>query len=276
MNEAWLASAVDRGLRILIIIAAIFAGAKFIAMVSAQLLSFAQRKSSDEIQAREREKRLATVVKLVNTTLRVTMFGFATLMILREIGLDITPLLTGAGIAGVAVGFGAQSLVKDMIAGFFILVEDQVRIGDVIKINGGISGSVERMELRVTAIRDGDGTLHVVPNGEIKSVSNMTYEFSRAVVNIPLAYRADLKRVSDVIEKSISDFEGDPKWKKVLRGRPDFLGVTDFHHEVFTVQIVAKTNPHAQWETARELRARVMTALEESEIRLGAVKLPSI
>lgn len=119
----------------------------------------------------ERDMRVQTLVRLMDTTLRVILVGAAFLMALREVGLDITPLLTGAGIAGVALGLGAQTLVKDVIAGFFLLAEDQIRIGDAVRISG-FSGKVERMELRITVLRDEDGALHIIPNSEIKAVTN--------------------------------------------------------------------------------------------------------
>jgi small conductance mechanosensitive channel len=261
----------DRSLRVLLIIAIVLACAKLIGLVCRQILKAANgSKQGSPSHAHEREKRLSTVVGLIQTTLKVLLYGTALLMILREIGLDITPLLTGAGIAGVAVGFGAQSLVKDVISGFFILLEDQIRVGDVIKINAGLAGSVERMELRVTAIRDGDGTLHIIPNGEIKSVSNMTYEFAQAVVDVPLPYETDLKKLWPVLEKVASEFELDPKWKERLSGRPEFVGITKFDATFMVLQIAVKTEPHGRWAVAGELRRRVKLALDGAGIVLLA------
>ncbi|MEW6058249.1 MAG: mechanosensitive ion channel family protein [Bdellovibrionota bacterium] len=262
----WLNTLIDRGLRVILIIAVVLVCAKLIHLISLQILAFAKKAHRENGHGREREKRIETVVKLVDTSLRVILFGAAILMGLRELGLDITPLLTGAGIAGVALGFGAQSLVKDTIAGFFLLVEDQIRIGDVIKLNNLLSGTVERMELRVIAIRDGDGTLHIVPNGEIKSVSNMTYDFACAVVDLPFTYQVDLKRLSEVLEKVACEFEEDPKWKMQLRSRVEVLGVTKFEHTHMTVEISAKTEPHSKWSVARELRKRVKFALDEAGV----------
>lgn len=268
-RHPWVASFADKALRVLVIIAVVLVCAKLIHVICTRILTRA-RKAHGNSRAAEREKRLATVVQLVDTSLRVILFGAALLMVLREFGVDITPLLTGAGIAGVALGFGSQSLVKDMIAGFFLLIEDQIRVGDVIKINNALSGSVERMELRVTAIRDGDGTLHIVPNGEIKSVSNMTYDFSQSVVDLPIPYSADLKKVYVALTKVAQDLELDPKWKTELRSRPEFLGVTKFERDFMTVVLTAKTEPHSRWSVEREVRRRVVEALAQIGIGLPA------
>ena len=250
-----------KGLRIVVILAVVLVCAKLIHAISKGILKRAGATG-------EREKRVATVVKLVDTSLRVMLFGAALLMALREVGLDITPLLTGAGIAGIAVGLGAQTLVKDVIAGFFILIENQIRVGDVIKVSNGLSGTVERMELRVTAIRDGDGTLHVIPNGEIKSVSNMTHDFGNAVVDVYIPYQADLKKASAALAKIADEFDGDPKWKMHLSGKPEFLGLTKLEATCMNLQIVVKTPPHSRWTVARELRARAVLALATEGVEL--------
>lgn len=255
---------------VLAIIAIVVVCAKLIHAICVRILGAAHKTDLSDGNAREREKRLSTVIKLVDTTLRVMLYGAALLMVLRELGLDITPLLTGAGIAGVALGFGAQSLVKDVISGFFILIENQIRVGDVIRINNGLSGSVEKIELRVTAIRDGDGTLHIIPNGEIKSVSNMTYEFAQAVVDVHLVYQVDLKKTFDTLASVASEFENDPKWKKQLRNRPEFLGITKFDPSYMTLQLVVETEPHSRWSVSRELRRRIKLALDHEGIKLPA------
>lgn len=267
----WITAIADRALRVLVIIAVVIICAKLIHVICERILKTA-RDSSSATNGRkaEREKRLATVIKLVDTSLRVILFGAAVMMVLREFGVDITPLLTGAGIAGVALGFGAQSLVKDMIAGFFLLVEDQIRIGDVVKVNNLLSGTVERMELRVTAVRDGDGTLHIVPNGEIKSVSNMTYQFSKALVELPLPYSVDLRKLALVVQPALDGLECDPKWRPMLRSKPEFLGISKFEHTHMTALIVATTEPHARWSVDREIRRRLKNVLDEARLGFNA------
>ncbi len=265
----WLELLIERSTKVVLIIAVVFGCAKLIHVLSKRILASAHKaKQGTHKNAYEREKRLATVVKLIDTTLRVMLFAFGFLMLLRELGLDITPFLTGAGIAGVALGFGSQSLVKDVISGFFLLVEDQIRVGDVIKINSGLAGSVERMELRVTAIRDGDGTLHIIPNGEIKSVSNMTYEFANAVVDLPVPYQVDLKQLVKVLSEVARELENDPKLKDELRSRPEFLGIVKFEADHMLVEISVRTEPHSRWAVAREIRSRMMLALDAAGIGL--------
>jgi small conductance mechanosensitive channel len=259
----------ERGLHVIFIVIMVLVCIKLINIICLKALNTAER-SKDGIERRstERTKRLMTVIKLLDTSLCVVLYCTAGLMILKEIGLDITPLLTGAGIAGVALGFGAQSLVKDMISGFFILIEDQSCVGDVIRINNGLSGTVERMELRVIAIRDDDGTLHIIPNGEIKSVSNMTYEFANAVVTIPLPYNTDLTHLSEVIENTLSSFNVDSTWKPQLRDNPKFIGITDFLPTHMLVKITVKTDPNSRWSVEHEIRRRIVTSFDSAKISL--------
>lgn len=267
--ETWIELLIERSLKVLVIIAGVFVCAKLIHVICMRILDVAhENKDGSDSFKSERDKRLATVVKLVDTTLRVGLFSTATLMALREFGLDISPLLTGAGIAGVALGFGAQSLVKDVISGFFLLIENQIRLGDVVKVNNGLSGSVERMELRVTAIRDGDGTLHIIPNGEIKSVSNMTYQFAQSVIEIPVAYQTDIQLLDSVLKTVAEEFATDTRWKTELIGRPDFIGITEFKSHHMVVQLSAKTVPHSRWAVSRELRQRCKVALDKAGIQL--------
>jgi small conductance mechanosensitive channel len=279
---AWAENLIDRGLRVLVIIAVVFACAKLIHIICKRVLAAGANKTKNLAgsDATEHTKRVATVVKLVDTSLRVILYSAAVLMVLREIGLDITPLLTGAGIAGVAVGFGAQSLVKDVISGFFILIEDQIRVGDVIKVNNGLAGSVERMELRVLALRDADGTLHIIPNGEVKAVSNMTHGFAGVVVDVHVPYQVDLKSLNKALDGVARDLENDPRWKGDLRSQPEFIGITRFEPDHMVVQLTAKVEPHSRWSVAREIRRRIILALDGEDIRLPATaptaRLPSV
>jgi small conductance mechanosensitive channel len=262
----WFDLFIARGFRILVILAVVFICAKLIHLICIKILESA-RHSSEGITS-EREKRLATVVKIVDRSLRIMIFGAAGLMVLRELGLDITPLLTGAGIVGVAIGFGSQSLVRDMISGFFLLIENQIRVGDSIRINGGIAGTVERMELRVTAIRDGEGTLHTIPNGEIKSVSNMTYEFAQALVSVPLSYRVQSGRVADLLTTLGKEFSSDREWSRFLLGETEYAGITEFGPQSFTVQVSVKTLPHSRAVVSRELRRRIKDVFEREKIEM--------
>lgn len=269
-DNQWIERFFESGLKVLVILAIVWGLSKLIHQICMGILKRAHALSEKKgaLQVHERDKRLSTVLRLLDTTLRIILYVAGGLMALRELGLDITPFLTGAGIAGLAIGFGAQSLVKDVISGFFLLVEDQIRVGDIVKINGSITGLVERMELRVTAIRDRDGALHIVPNGEIKTVSNMTYEFSKAVVSIPVPYVVGLKLLTETLSQVAGDFECDPQWKDKLLARPEFLGVTAFWPDYMMVELTVKTDPHERWVVSRELHRRVKLALEQSGISL--------
>jgi small-conductance mechanosensitive channel len=257
----------EKSIRIALILCVVFVSAKFIHWVSEKIVEAAKKKDTSV----EREKRLATVVGLIDTLFRILLFGAAFLMVLKEFGVDISPLLTGAGIAGVALGLGAQSIVKDILAGVFFLIEDQIRIGDVIKINSSLSGTVERMELRVTALRDGDGTLHIVPNGEIKSVSNMTYEFSQALVDLPIPVSVEMNKALSIIQKVVQEFKLDSEWGREVRDGVDLLGVQSIKPGFYTVQISAKTGAHARWKVARELRRRLLHSFNSENISLDVI-----
>lgn len=270
-HHPWITNVTDRLFRIVLIIAVVVTCAKLIKILGSQFRKLANQRPveagpAQDSRALDRAKRLNTVMKLIETSARVILLGAGLLMILRELGLDVTPLLTGAGIAGVAIGFGAQSLVKDVISGMFLLLEDQIRLGDTVRINAGLSGTVERMELRVTAIRDGDGTLHIIPNGEIRSVSNMTYEFGRALVELPISYKSDIEQVSRTIQAVLDKFKAEESWRLRLRGDPVFVGITAFNVGAMVVQVVAETDAGARWSVATELRRRIKIAFDAENI----------
>ena len=163
----------------------------------------------------ERTKRTETLALIVETTLRVVILTGAFLMVLKQVGIEIGPLLAGAGVIGLAVGFGAQSLVKDVIGGFFILFENHMNVGDVVKISG-VAGLVESINLRVTVLRDLEGKVHIVPNGEIGVVTNMTKEYSRAVLEIGVAYKENVDRVIEVLEEVGEGMQKDEAFGKLI------------------------------------------------------------
>ena len=215
----------------------------------------------------EREKRARTVASLLRTVGTTLMLVIAGMMVFREIGLDITPLIAGAGVAGFAIGFGAQSLIKDVIAGFFILLEDQFHVGDVIQA-AGVSGQVEQMTLRLTIIRDLQGTVHFIPNGEIKLVSNLTKEWSRAVLEIGVGYGEDVDRVIALLGEVGHSMAQDEVFGKLLVEPPQVLGVEALAESQVTVRMLAKTLPLKQWEVARELRRRIKLRFDQEGIQI--------
>lgn len=214
----------------------------------------------------EREKRAYTLASLLRTVGTTLVLIFGLMMVLREIGLDITPLIAGAGVAGLAIGFGAQSLVRDVIAGFFLLLEDQFHVGDVIQA-AGVSGQVEQMTLRMTIVRDLQGTVHFIPNGEIKVVSNLTKEWSRVVVEIGVGYEEDVDRVIAVLTEVGQSLAQDESIGKLVLEPPQALGIEALTDSQVTIRVLAKTLPFKQWEVARELRRRIKSRFDQEGIR---------
>ena len=219
------------------------------------------------LDALERAKRARTLGAVISKVTTVLVSGIALLMILREFNLDIAPVLTGAGIVGLAVGFGAQTLVRDIISGFFLILEDQVRVGDIAAING-TSGLVDAINLRTIVLRDEQGTVHVFPNGAITTLANFSKEFSYAVVEVPISYREDVEGVAAILRSIGASLEADPKFAALLLGPVEILGLEAFHDWSMTMKFRMKTVPLKQWEVARELRRRVRAGFEAQGIEV--------
>ena len=188
----------------------------------------------------------------------VTVGFVAILMLLRELTIDVVPILTGAGIAGLAVGFGAQNLVRDVISGFFIILEDQVRIGDAARING-VAGTVEQINLRTIVVRDGEGAVQVFPNGTITALANLSKQFAYAVVDVRIAYSENIDRVMGTIREVGASMERDAHWGTLVLAPIDILGVESLADGVATIRVKFKTQPLNQGKIASELRRRLMT-----------------
>lgn len=215
----------------------------------------------------EREKRAATIGKVVRNLTRVVAWGIAGLMILRECGIDIGPILAGVGIAGIAVGFGAQWLVKDFLAGIFILLENQFRVGDVIE-TAGVSGIVERITLRATTLRDLKGNVHVIPNGAMSVVTNMTKQWSRVVLDVGVSYRENVDEVIEVLKAVGADLEADPKFSEMINQPIEVLGVESFSDSAVVIRAMFTTKPLQQWAVGREFRRRIKMAFDERGIEI--------
>jgi small conductance mechanosensitive channel len=215
----------------------------------------------------EREKRAETLVNIMNSAIKVFIYIVASFMILREVGADIGPLLAGVGIAGLAIGFGAQTLVKDFLTGFFILMENQYRVGDVVRI-GDHAGLVEKVNLRTTVLRDLEGVVHTIPNGEVQSVNNLTHGWSRVVLNIGVAYKEDIDKVIGLLRQVGKTMRAEQPYDQLMLGDPQVLGVDGFGESEVTIKMIAKTSPLKQWEVARELRRRIKYAFDEEGIEI--------
>ena len=243
------------------------------AWVAARVTRLAGRKIMDLTQdddpttKSEREKRAETLVRIINSAIKVFIYIIACFMILKEVGVDIAPLLAGVGIAGLAIGFGAQTLVKDFLTGFFILMENQYRVGDVVKI-GDHAGLVESIKMRITVLRDLEGIVHTIPNGEVQSVKNMTYGWSRVVLNIGVAYKENVDQVMDVLREVGRKMREEEEYCSFMIDDPQILGVDDFGDSQVTIKMLAKTIPLKQWEVARELRRRIKHAFDEKGIEI--------
>jgi small conductance mechanosensitive channel len=215
-------------------------------------------------RARQRADTLSTVLRGVATAIIWTIASF---LILEELGINLAPLIAGAGIAGVALGFGAQSVVKDVLSGFFMLVEDQFGVGDNIALDG-ISGTVERVTLRITTLRDINGTLWHVPNGEILRVGNQSQLWSRAVVDTDVAPDADIEHAAQIIKTAADELWQDEEFDAGFTEEPELLGVERSSPEGVTIRLVVKTRPASQYRSQRELRRRIRIALTEAGVPL--------
>ncbi len=215
----------------------------------------------------EIQKRANTLSNVFVKTAGAVFIIAAVFMILSEVGLDIAPVLAGFGIAGIAVGFGAQSLVKDLIAGVFILLENQYGVGDVVRV-ADIAGLVEEVGLRRTILRDLDGIVHVVPNGEIKVASNFTKEWSRVNLNVSVGYGEDLDRVIAVINRIGREMAEDAFWGPDILSAPHVLRVHAFEDSGIAIKVLGDTKPLKQWDIMGELRRRIKRVFDEEGIEI--------
>lgn len=224
----------------------------------------AQMRGKDEDEVKQRADTLAGV--LIKTSVVIVAI-VALFTILAEVGVSIAPALAGFGVVGIAVGFGAQSLIKDLIAGVFILLENQYSVGDVVRI-AGITGLVEEINLRRTVMRDLDGVVHSVPNGEITVASNYTKEWSRVNMNISVGYGEDLDRVIEVINRIGRDMANEPYWASVMLTPPQVLRVDAFEDSGIAIKILGDSKPIKQWEIMGELRRRIKRVFDEEGIEI--------
>lgn len=263
--EALGAWAAGSGLRVALIVLLAWMITHVVALVVRRLEGELQTTGSVDVI--ERAKRARTVGKLIQNTVYVLVTTIATLMVLRELAVDITPILTGAGIVGLAIGFGAQSLVKDIISGFFIILENQIRVGDVANIDG-TGGLVERITLRTIILRDEAGTVHVIPNGSIQRLSNLTKDFSFYVATIGVAYKEDTDRVVEVLKAVAEGLLQDERFAPWMLGPLEVIGVDRFSESSVDLKVRLKTVPIKQWDVGREFLRRVKKAFDAEGIEI--------
>jgi moderate conductance mechanosensitive channel len=220
----------------------------------------------DPVVKRRREQRARTLASLLNNFALVVIVIVTGLTILNAF-IDTAPLLATAGVAGLALSFGAQSLVRDLISGTFILLEGQFAIGDVIRVDA-TAGMVERITLRTTTLRDHEGVVHVIPNGEIKTVSNLTKTWSRAVLDVGVAYRENVDDVMAVLRDLGAAMYADEDWRALFLEEPQVVGVQGFADSSVTIRVSAKTLPLKQWDVAREMRRRIKNRFDAEGIEI--------
>lgn len=274
--EFWqqtMTEAVGWAVRVLPGILVILITAFLVSRIFGRLLKRASRmisenlKKGSQLDPGELDKRVATLTDILTTSVKVLLWLVVVMMVLRRLGIDVAPIIAGAGILGLAIGFGAQELVRDFIAGFFILMENQVRTGDVALING-TGGFVEHVGLRTIVLRDNTGTVHVFQNGKISTLSNMTKEWSAMVFDIGVAYKEDTDNVVRVMEEVAAELRGDEMLGPDIIEDLEVLGVDAFGDSEVVIKARLKTKPIRQWAVGREYRRRLKYAFDREGIEI--------
>lgn len=259
--------ALVNGLQILVVIVLIYIGLR---IVTRFLEPAVRRTVAAEMQDQsqvEYEKRVDTLTHVLHRTAWLIAILIALMMILPELGINTSALIAGTSLIGFAVGFGAQNFVKDVIAGIFILVENQYGKGDVVNI-AGVGGLVEDVNLRRTVLRDLDGAIHSVPNGEISVASNLTRTWSRANFIVGVSYGEDMDHVFSVINRVGQEMASDPAWSKDIVEAPKVLGIENFNDSSIDIRVLGVTQPIRQWDVMRELRRRLKAAFDAEDIEI--------
>ncbi len=223
---------------------------------------------SDQLPTRFRSQQLRTLASVVNGVGTFVVCFVALLQVLPLFGVDVKPLLASAGVVGLAIGFGAQTLVHDVINGFFILVENQYAIGDTVKV-AGVSGTVEEMSLRKTILRDANGTLHSVPNSEIKIVSNLTRDWSQVSLTVAVDYSEASDRIIKLLQDVGEELRNDPSYAEVIVGDPEVPGIERVQGPEVDYLVLVKVRPGHQFAVSRELRRRIKDRFEQNKIKPG-------
>jgi len=265
--DRWSETLWTHGLRIILVLVVVYVGLQVLRHALDRVARAAVGRQMEGQPEVEIEKRADTLTHVVYRTASVVGFAIAVLTILPELGINIGPLLAGAGIAGLAIGLGAQSLVRDTINGLFILVENHYGKGDVVRI-AGVGGLVEDVNLRRTVLRDLDGTVHSIPNGQVAVSSNQTRGWSRVNMNVRVAYGEDLDRVTAVIDRVGQELSADRDFGPMILSGPRALRVDGFDEFGVQIKILGETQPMRQWDVTGELRKRLKRAFDEDKIEI--------
>lgn len=268
MIETIIEFAKDHIFNVIVILLAAYIVRRIAMMVLKKIVHRTITHNELHVSEHEEKQREDTLLSTIGAGIRVAVWVFTSLLLLAEIGIDIAPLLAGAGIAGVALGFGAQSMVKDFLAGIFIISENQYRVGDVIEINQTVSGSVQFLSLRKTVLRDLDGMVHHIPNGEITIATNMTMEYANVNLDIGVGYGTDIDKLEKIINTVGKAIHTDEKWSEFVLEPPKFLRLNDFADSSMEIKIVGRTAPMKQWAVTGELRRRLKKEFDKNGIEI--------
>ncbi|HVM06832.1 MAG TPA: mechanosensitive ion channel domain-containing protein [Acidimicrobiales bacterium] len=244
---------------VLVVVIAMIASRLAVRTIRRAIVSFKARTPLGGTNARA-EQRASTLADVFASLARSAIWGVTTLVVLDILGINLAPLIAGAGIAGIAIGFGAQALVRDVISGLFVLLEDQYGVGDIVTI-GDSSGTVEDITLRMTRLRGADGTVWFVPNGEVRRVGNSSMEWSRVAVDVLVAHGTDLGAAQSEVMAAAADFAGTPEWANVVLDLPEMWGVQAIEEKGVRLRLLVRTAPRQQYVVARELRSRLAERL---------------
>lgn len=256
----------DRAPKLLIILLLAFVFVRLLNLITRKLVSIAEKSAHGQVRAQQ-VRTITGVMRSIGVFLIVFFTG---MWVLNEaFNINIEPLLASAGIAGLAIGFGAQTLVKDVINGFFILVEDQFEVGDTIRA-AGVAGTVEEITMRRTTLRDADGTLHILPNSAIQIVSNTTRDWSQATLHVSVDYTENSERVVGLLQEVAKDFYSDPAFKDDVVAEPQVHGIERVRGTEVDYLVTVKVRPGKQYGVSRELRRRIKACFEQNKIKAGS------
>ena len=267
LNPDYYAPVLSNAVRILVILVFAYLATRAVARALRGLRSYTVKMmlKSGGGNEYELEKRAETIGNLAGKALFVLIWIIAGLMILKEMNFDVRPLLAGAGVAGVAIGFGAQNIIKDVLAGMFLMMENQIRVNDVAVINGK-TGLVEEINLRTTVLRGEDGAVHIFPNGIIQGLTNLTREYSYYVFNLTISYAEDTDRVVSVLAAIAEELAQEEPYRSAVLAPLEVLGVDKLADSGAVVKARFKTIPNQQWVVGREMNRRIIKRFEEAKI----------
>lgn len=271
MQERWVTRLMERfiewgmgsGIRVLLVGVTMV----LLLVITKQVLKRLRNLYEGTLPSPAQRRRADTLTHVLRDVARVFILAVGTMMILSEIGIDLKPLLAAAGLGGLAIGFGAQSLVKDVISGFFILLEDSISVGDVVEV-AGVNGVVEEVKLRTITLRDVSGNVHIVPNGIVDRVKNMTKGYSYSVLDVGVAYREDVDRVMAVLIEIAEELRTDALYAPEILEPLEMLGVDRFDESAVIIRCRLKTQPSQQWRIGREMNRRIKKTFDAKGIEI--------